>query len=292
MLVHHNSGPVNPKRVVVVGASGVIGKAVAAALKDAAIPSLLLTSAEIDLLASDAADRLAARLSPDDALLMLSALTPDRGRDVATFMKNLRMAEAVLSAIARSPVAHVVYLSSDAVYPFTQGVTDENSSTVPGDLYGVMHLSREIMFAQGSNKAPVALLRCTLVASADDTHNSYGPNRFRKEAHEKGTITLGGEGEETRDHIFAGDVASLILGVLARKSRGVLNLATGISHSFREVADMVGAEVVPHPAVVTTPRGAPITHRHFDVTATRRAFPDFRFMSLRAALSRIHATKT
>jgi nucleoside-diphosphate-sugar epimerase len=129
------------------------------------------------------------------------------------------------------------------------------------------------------------------VASADDTHNSYGPNRFRKEAREKGTITLGGEGEETRDHIFVADVAALILRVLMHKSRGVLNLATGSSHSFYAVAEAVAAEISPRPSIVTTPRGAPITHRHFDVTAARRAFPDFRFTELRAALSGIHVGK-
>jgi hypothetical protein len=76
--------------------------------------------------------------------------------------------------------------------------------------------------------------------------------------------------------------------VLQHKSRGILNLATGISHSFHAVADMVSADISPLPRIVMTPRTSPITHRHFDITATRRAFPDFQFMELREGLGRIH----
>jgi nucleoside-diphosphate-sugar epimerase len=285
---HISQSPLNPARVVVVGASGVIGRAVMSLLKESGVPALPLASRDLDLLAPDATDKLAAQLSRDDAVLMLSALTPDRGRDVATFMKNLRMAETVTAAAARTPVAHLVYLSSDAVYPFVPGLTTEESPAAPMDLYGVMHRSRELMFVQAAGATPLALLRCTLVASAVDTHNSYGPNRFRKEAKEKQSITLGGNGEETRDHILDSDVARLILRVLRHKSRGILNLATGISHSFHAVADMVAADISPLPRIVMTPRTSPITHRHFDITATRRAFPDFQFTELREGLGRIH----
>lgn len=291
MLEHVNQTPTKPARVVVIGASGVIGKGVVSLLEGTGVPVLPLTSRDLDLVAPDAADKLAARWSNDDAVLMLSALTPDRGRDVATFMKNLRMAETVANAIGKSPVSHVVYLSSDAVYPFVPGITTEDSPAAPSDLYGVMHRSRELIFVQAAGATPLAVLRCTLVASAADSHNSYGPNRFRKEAKEKQTITLGGNGEETRDHILVDDVARLIWRVLQHRSRGILNVATGVSHSFHAVAEMVAADISPTPKIVTTPRTSPVTHRHFDITVTRRAFPDFRFTDLRAGLGSIHGTK-
>jgi nucleoside-diphosphate-sugar epimerase len=288
VLEHQNQDPTNPTRVVVIGASGVIGKAVRSSLTQAGVPMLALGSRELDLLDADATEKLAAQIRPHDVLLMLSALTPDRGRDTATFMKNLHMAEAVSNTISRTSVAQVVYLSSDAVYPFTAGVTTEDSPAAPSDLYGVMHRSRELIFAQAAGAVPLAVLRCTLVAATDDTHNSYGPNRFRREARDKQTITLGGEGEETRDHILVEDVAALILRTIQHRSRGVLNLATGQSRSFRAVADMVAEDIVPTPKVVTTARTSPVTHRHFDVTAIRLAFPDFRFTDLRTGLARIH----
>ena len=289
MLTHLHSQAKIPARVMVIGASGVIGKALLSHLAAAGIPVIAPSSRELDLLGQGADERLAAIFRPGDAVVMLAALTPDRGRDIATFMKNLKMAEAVCAALAKVPVAHVVYLSSDAVYPFGQGVINEDTPAVPFDLYGIMHRAREVMFAQQVTEAvPLAVLRCTLVASAADTHNSYGPNRFLKEARAKGTITLGGEGEETRDHVLVEDVAVMIERVLIHRSRGLLNIASGSSVSYRELAELVAAGFSSRPQIRTTPRTNSVTHRHFDVTATRRAFPDFRFTKLLIGLDRIY----
>ena len=289
MLTHLHSVAKHPARVIVIGGSGVIGKALLARLTATSIPVIAPNSRELDLLGPDATERLAAILRPGDAVVMLAALTPDRGRDNATFMKNLSMAEAVCAALAKVPSAQVVYLSSDAVYPFGQGVINEETPAVPFDLYGIMHRAREVMFAQQVAEAvPLAVLRCTLVASAADTHNSYGPNRFLKEARAKGTITLGGEGEETRDHVLVEDVAAVIERVLIHRSRGLLNIASGSSVSYRELAGLVAAGFSSRPQIKTTPRTNSVTHRHFDVAATRRAFPDFRFTKLSIGLDRIY----
>jgi nucleoside-diphosphate-sugar epimerase len=284
MLQHAFEKPKNPARVVVMGAGGFIGRNLVVALDKHGIPVLPLTSADIDLAAEGAAADLTLRLKPDDAVVMLSALTPDKGRDVTTFLKNIVMAQVVSDALARQPVVHAVYVSSDAVYAFDHALVNEETPAAPGDLYGCMHRTREIMF-QSALKAPVAMLRPTLIYGAGDTHSSYGPNRFRRVAAKDGKITLGGNGEETRDHIYIGDVVELIVATLRHRSAGCLNLATGRSISFFDLANLV-VERLPTPAeVVTTPRSAPITHRAFDVTACRKAFPKFVFTPLETGLA-------
>src|SRR3546814_996991 len=80
------------------------------------------------------------------------------------------------------------------------------------------------------------LLRPTLIYGAEDTHNSYGPNRLRRMARKDARITLFGAGEETRDHISVDDVYRLILLTLRHRSEGVVNLATGHSISYMELA--------------------------------------------------------
>jgi UDP-glucose 4-epimerase len=80
MLNHLNEKPINPARVVVLGARGFIGRALVAALQQAGIAVMPVSSADLDLTAEDAGDRLAAMLKPDDAVVLLSALTPDKGR--------------------------------------------------------------------------------------------------------------------------------------------------------------------------------------------------------------------
>jgi UDP-glucose 4-epimerase len=147
-----------------------------------------------------------------------------------------------------------------------------------------MHLAREIML-RAALKLPLAILRPTLIYGAKDPHNGYGPNRFRRLAAKGEAITLFGEGEEKRDHVHISDVAALVSATLHQRSTGMLNIATGKSTSFREVAEMVAAHSGGSVEIRATPRQNPITHRHFDIVDCLKAFPDFHYISLRDGLA-------
>ena len=288
MLAHRNALPENPARVVVLGAGGVLGRALLAQLKQERIAVLGLGSSDIDLASAAAAEKLQDVLKADDAVVFLSALTPDKGRDIATLMTNLRMAEAVAAAVAAVRCRQLVYMSSDAVYPFGSGMLDETSRADSADLYGLMHKAREGMLMSAVPADALAILRCTLVCAADDTHNSYGPNRFRRQAARDGTITLGGEGGETRDHVLADDVAELIGLVLLHRSSGLLNAVSGRSHSFAEVARIVASQFDPPAKVVLAGGASGVTHRHFNATAVHLAFPNFHFRPLEDIVAEVH----
>jgi UDP-glucose 4-epimerase len=284
MLTHRYAEPRKPSRVVVLGSNGFIGRALVAYLNDKGVPVLALGRKEIDLTAKDAADRLTSLLQPNDTLVFLAALTPDKGRGIAPFLANQRMGAAVTEVLESSSVGHLIYVSSDAVYPFRSGLINEESCAEPTDLYGAMHLSREIMMRQAA-KVPVAVLRPTLIYGVGDSHNSYGPNRFHRSAHNDKRIILFGEGEETRDHIFVGDVVALIDEAIKHCSSGVLNLATGFSIAYVDLANMVAALFSAPIEITRIPRQNQITHRRFDVTAIRRSFPNFKFTSLEEGLT-------
>ena len=64
MLEHLNTLKRTPARVVVMGAGGFVGGALTARLARDGVPVLALGRHEIDLLAEDAAERLAAMLRP------------------------------------------------------------------------------------------------------------------------------------------------------------------------------------------------------------------------------------
>ena len=287
MIAHQNPTPREPARVVLLGARGFIGAAIRKELDARRIPCLPLTSADLNLAETSAADKLAATLRPTDAVVMLAALTPDKGRDIATLMKNRAMMQNTCAAIGKTGCAHLVYFSSDAVYDGVVSRVSEDTPASPRDLYGVMHYAREIM-ARSLAKVPVLVLRPTLVYGLDDTHNSYGPNRFRRAAQKDGKITLFGGGEETRDYIHVDDLAALTVRCLLQRSTGTLNAATGISHSFYEVAQAVTRQFKNAVEIVETPRANPVTHRHYDVTNTIKAFPDIRFIPLGEGVARVH----
>lgn len=284
MLEHLNTAAVAPKRVVVMGAAGFIGGAIAARLAQDGVPVLPLSRADIDLLAPDAAARLAALLRPDDAFVAASAKAPVKNADM--LVDNVIMARALVQALAKAPVAHVLNISSDAIYADSDGPLTEASCAAPGSLHGAMHMTREVMF-QAEVKAPLAMLRPTLVYGPGDPHNGYGPNRFRRLAARGEEIVLFGNGEERRDHVHIEDVAALAVHMLLRRSVGALNAATGTVISFREIAEMVVRLAASPVAIRPTPRSGPMPHngyRAFDAASVQRAFPGFAFTPIEDGL--------
>jgi UDP-glucose 4-epimerase len=284
VLEHSNPVRKAPSRVVIIGAGGFVGGAISTCLTADNVPMLPLTRKELDLLKPEAAATLQRLLRADDSVVFVSALAPTRNN--AMLIDNLRMAEEVCAALAAQPVALLAYISSDAVYSDDVNPVTERSYQQPSSLHGVMHLAREIML-RAALKLPLAILRPTLIYGAKDPHNGYGPNRFRRLAAKGEAITLFGEGEEKRDHVHVDDVAALVSAVLQHRSTGTLNIATGRSASFREVAEMIAALSSRSVEIRGTPRQNPITHRHFDITDCLKAFPEFHYVPLRDGLARV-----
>jgi nucleoside-diphosphate-sugar epimerase len=287
MIVHSRARAQKPARVVVLGARGFIGGVLLRHLRTQGVATDAPPSADLDLANPSASDALSRRIVATDVVVMLSALTPDKGRGAATLMKNLAMMQTVCAAVQRVGCSQMIYFSSDAVYASGASRVTEDTPASPGDLYGAMHYMRELM-ARSLTSIPVLVLRPTLVYGLDDTHNAYGPNRFRRMAQKEGKIALFGGGEEMRDHIHVDDVVSLTVRCMLLGSTGTLNVATGTSSSFLDVARLVAAQFATPVEVATTPRTNPITHRHYDVTHLIKAFPDFRFIRLEQGVARVH----
>jgi nucleoside-diphosphate-sugar epimerase len=310
MLTHLQSGPVAPRRVVLLGAHGFLTRHLQRALAARQIEFCAVSSRDVDLTQPDSAERLVQRVGAQDTVVMMSTLTPEKGRDYRTLMLNLQMGANVCRCLEMTPCAHFVYLSSDAVYDAHQIPLDEDSTREPVDLYALMHTAREMMLGSVLEKGgvPLCVLRPTNIYGPGDTHNNYGPNRFVRTALQDGRIVLFGKGEERRSHVFVRDAIELILRVLRHRSRGVLNLATRPAVSFRAVAELVSKNcprpvhleyaprtvpVIHHPYKLTQVARfvynlgrpiSPVVHRTFAVSATFQAFPDFKFTPLEDGL--------
>jgi UDP-glucose 4-epimerase len=287
MLTHATAFPQAPKRVVVVGAGGLVGSTIVSALNRASIPVAGLTRKEVDLLTPAGGEQLRARLRSDDAVVFVSAVAP--AKNAGQMMDNLRMAEAALQAFAAVPPAHLLYISSDAVYADDANPVTEQSPVAPSTSHGMMHAARELMFREV--KAPFVALRPTLIYGARDPHSGYGPNRFRRQAAEGGPITLFGEGEEKRDHVAIEDVARLAVRILQHRSTGSLNAVTGVATSFSDIAHLVAGNFNPKVEVKHLARTVPrphLLHRFFDITNCYKAFPDFHFEPLADGLASVH----
>src|SRR5437764_1132674 len=153
----YGSSPCGPLRVVIMGAGGFVGQASSRRLRASGVEVTTLTRSEVDLLADGAAARLASYLSPDATLLVTSARAPCK--DVSMLLDNLRMMAAVIMAVKSCPVAHLVYISSDAVYKDSTSPLNEFSCAEPGSLHGVMHLTREVMLKNELSGLPGGFVR-------------------------------------------------------------------------------------------------------------------------------------
>ena len=285
MLKNLCPSPVSPGRVVIVGAGGFVGAATEDRLIASGIEVIAITRQDIDLLSDGASGQLASILRHTDTLVFIAAQAPVKSN--AMLIDNLRMAAVVCIALDSIQAANVIYVSSDAVYADSSNLLNEASCAHPASLHGVMHLTREVMLAEAC-KAPLCILRPTLIYGANDPHNGYGPNRFRRLAQRGEEIALFGAGEEQRDHVYIDDVAEIIVRCVVHKSQGILNIATGTVTSFADVAKKAAALAPNTPVIKNTERSGPMPHRGyraFDSSATARAFPDFCYTPLEIGLA-------
>ena len=151
MLRHGHASDLVPERVVVIGAAGFVGAALVAQLAAAKISHLGLGRHEIDLLTTGAAELLAAQLRPGDVVVAAAARAPCR--TMAMFIENMIIVKAIIDALVRVPVSHVINVSSDAVYGDEPAPLTEHAPAAPESLHGAMHLAREIAFRSFRRRA-------------------------------------------------------------------------------------------------------------------------------------------
>jgi len=279
MLKHINKSKLLPRRVVVLGATGFVGSELKCQLQELHIPVIGLGSKELNLLDKNSESRLRALLMPDDVLVFISAIAPCKSLDM--LQANIKMVEIVSNVLAITPVAHVIYISSDAVYRDSLELISEDSPAEPNSLHGVMHLTRELALKIVCNSR-LLVVRPTLIYGLGDPHNGYGPNQFRRLAFSGKNILLHGKGEELRDHVYVKDVASLICECILRKSVGTINAVSGNVVSFLELAYYISGKCGENVKIEQQERLGPMPHggyRAFDNAYLKNAFPDIELTS-------------
>ena len=277
-------------KIILLGASGFVGKALTPLLEAAGLTFVAPSSKTLNLADASAVAAIAALVEDGDSVMMLSAYTPEKGDAGELAIKNILMVKHLLAGIKDRALMQCIYVSSDAVYPLSADSIDEQTPPCPYDLYGQMHLAREQYLRSSIAPDKLAILRPCAIYGAGDTHNSYGINRFVRTSLAAGEITLFGGGEEYRDHVHVGDVARLILAVHQQQFAGVLNIASGRSWRFGDIAACIKARAEREVRIIHKPRAMAITHRHFNITKLLRQFPNQRPCGIDAGIEALLKT--
>jgi nucleoside-diphosphate-sugar epimerase len=282
-----------PGAIVLLGATGFLGQAIAAKLAAEGVDVHGFSSRSLDLTDKQAFGVLDALAGPETTLIFASAVTPDKGRTVDALDANLQMALNVGRYVEAHPFKKLVYVSSDAVYPMGDDVVNESSPVEPADFYALAKYAGERVLANvcGAAKIPLVIVRPTGVYGAGDTHNSYGPNRFITMIHNERKLSMFGEGADVRDHIFVDDVAAATVGLAASDATGVFNIATGESRTFGSIVEQLQRLSPVEFEIVKLPQSSATSRRDYDIARLREALPGFQPTPFEEGLRQTVATR-
>jgi len=189
-------------------------------------------------------------------------------------MVNVVGTVALLKAAAEAGTARFVFASSGgAIYGTSpQLPTTERTTPRPLSPYGAAKLAAEGYlgaFARSFGLSTLALRYA----------NVYGP--FQDGTGEAGVVAITcqrllsgrppeirGDGQQTRDFVFVGDVARANLRALQGRVEGVMNIGTGVATSVREVVDLL-VELAGYRGTISFVDGRPAEVRHTALSSGR-----------------------
>lgn len=270
-----------PRRVLVLGGTGLIGSKVVTHLLRAGIPVTTLsrrgyaggdlTLSQLRVVTGDVSDAAVlgdAIRGADQVVYAVSSGTPQipSSTPLADIERAIGPLLAVLEAMRIGSGIRLFFFSSGgAVYgnPASLPVT-EDAPTAPISPYGVWKLAAERYIALYGHV--YGIQHCILRAG-----NVYGDGQVIRHGHgavatvlqaaETGTeVRVLGTGDDLRDYVFADDLARVLVALVARSSLPqVINVGTGQGTSIRQLIAIIGQ------VTGTTIRATHVPSRPFDV---------------------------
>ena len=222
----------------ILGKNGFVAKEIKKYFKQKNEKGYFIGSEDVDLTQKKFKKKI--NIKPNANIIFLSAITPDKGKDLFTFDKNLSMLINFINQANLENISKFIYVSSDAIYSLKNKKISDTTKPNPDDLYGLMHLTRENILKKVIDPRKLLILRPTIIYGRGDTHNSYGPNRFINHVKKEQKIKLFGVGGDIRDHLYIDDLVKIIYKSCYKKNLyGEFIVATQQSFSFLDVAKKI-----------------------------------------------------
>ena len=280
-----------PKRVVILGSTGIISTNLQRILKKKNIKFMSVGRSNFDLKSKKTIKKLRKKIKKRDSIIFIAAEAPVKNSEM--FLNNIKICETVCGSLEKKKIDQLIYISSDAVYADIKGKITEKTVTSPNSFHGLMHMTRELMLKNKFKKL-LCILRPTLIYGLGDTHNGYGPNRFVGLATKNIPMLIFGNGEERRDHIFVDDLVKIIAKCLEKKALGILNLVSGKVYSFKYLAKLIIAETKSNSKLIKIKRKGPMPHngyRPFNKNLLNRHFQEIKISPIEIGIKKYIESK-
>lgn len=243
-------------KILVTGAGGFVGANVAFALSDNKIDCLGIDLNQgglekgihfikCDILDEDHLDKIFKGVD-----IVVHMAVSDRRTSLTNPKLNVRVningTLNILEAAVKHGIKKIIYLSASSVYgtPKYSPVKEDHPKD-PTTVYGVSKFAGEelIRVYQKLHNIDYFILRLT---------NVFGPRQYPytkmlipvvlDRIHKKETIVIYGDGTQTRDFVYVGDVSRLVIDVIndEKKKNTEVNIGTGEQTSILEVIKTCG----------------------------------------------------
>lgn len=278
------------KKVLVTGATGMIGRVICAALK---------AFGDIKVVEADSSWGIMECLKVNAPFVIHAAGSAEPSRFLAAPMDTIDVAVNWTAKLARAlpKSGRMIFLSSSEVYsgsPRQRHAEDDIGQTGPAHLRGCYiegkRCGEAVVHAARAAGKQVTAARVSL---------SYGPgvkigdtrvlNQFITEALKGGRIVLQDGGQARRTYCYVSDTVELLLRILMTGREAVYNVGgegetTILSLARRIAAQMKDVEVKVPRGMGAANSGAP-AHVSLDMSRTKQEFKKFRFVPLETGLA-------
>jgi UDP-glucose 4-epimerase len=162
-----------------------------------------------------------------------------------TIYQNVDAVVSYLEALKKVDKApRTLYMSTESVYgkiPYEHLPATEDESFRPANIYGVSKCAAELMIRAYKNQFdfPIVIFRSTSLFGERCRSSQVIPI-FIRQALKNEPLTMEGDGSQTRDWNYVGNMANAIAEVLNNNiGDGVYNIGTGTDMSLKEVAEKI-----------------------------------------------------
>ncbi len=183
----------------------------------------------------------------------------------------------VLHSAKEAGLKRFVYASSVAVYGNPAEIpSTEDTPLAPLSPYGLEKRTNEdyaTLYGELFGFASIGLRFSNVYGPRQDPSSPYSGviSQFARQLRERRPLTLYGNGEQTRDFVYVGDVADAIVTALASDYHGICNVGRGEPISLLQLIDALAEIAGYYPEIVRLPRRAgDILHSVIDPGRLRR----------------------
>jgi nucleoside-diphosphate-sugar epimerase len=278
-----------PKRIIILGASGFIGKMI---FKKFSLHNNIevkgFSSQGCNLLLMDDLRRNLSDLTLEDVVIVTAAITRLKENTFDSMVKNIEMAGNLSKVLLERPLGQLIFLSTVDVYGIhlrKNAKISERLIPDPDDYYATSKIASEFLLRKVcvERGIPLTIMRLCGVYGPGDKGNS-AITSFISRAFNKKKVSVYGSGENLRDYVYVDDIYKVASRSIEKRLNKTINIATGKSHSVLQIVKIIKSlfpqdfeiEFRPMPAHAEKR----IENMVFDCSLLKREFPDLGLTSL------------